>query len=65
MQWTGTFNARYESRQYAFNNNISWYGRRTILNVRAGVNNETYSLSFYVNNLTDDRTPEWSRTTPD
>lgn len=57
-KWTGTFNARWEAKQYGFNNNISWYGPRTVLNVRAGVENDTYSISAYVNNLTNDHTPE-------
>jgi iron complex outermembrane receptor protein len=57
-KWTATYNARWEEKQYAFNNNISWYGPRTIMNLRAGVENGTYSISAYVNNLTDDRTPE-------
>ena len=51
-------NVRYETKQYAFNNNISWYGPRTIVNLRAGVENETFSISAYVNNLTNDHTPE-------
>lgn len=57
-KWTGSFNARWEDKQFGFNNNISWYGARTIVNLRAGVENETYSISAYVNNLTDDHTPE-------
>ena len=57
-KWTGSANLRYESRQYGFNNNISWYGPRTIANVRAGVENQTFSISGYVNNLTNDHTPE-------
>lgn len=57
-KWNATFNARWEDKQYGFNNNISWYGPRTILNLRAGVENETYSISAYVNNLTNDHTPE-------
>ncbi len=57
-KWTATYNARYESKQYGFNNNISWYGPRTIMNLRVGVENATYSIAAYVNNLTDDHTPE-------
>lgn len=57
-KWNSNFTARYESKQFGFNNNISWYGPRTVVNVRAGVENETYSASLYVNNLTNDRTPE-------
>ncbi|MDH7973254.1 TonB-dependent receptor [Sphingomonas sp. AR_OL41] len=57
-KWTATYNARYEAKQYAFNNNISWYGGRTVMNLRVGVENPTYSISAYVNNLTNDHTPE-------
>ncbi len=57
-KWTATYNARYETKQYAFNNNISWYGPRTIMNARIGVNNAGYSIAAYVNNLTNDHTPE-------
>ena len=56
--WKANFNARYESKYYAFNNNISYYGPRTILNAQVGVQNETFSVSAYVNNLTNDHTPE-------
>ena len=57
-KWTATGNVRYESKQYGFNNNISWYGPRTIVNLRAGIENPTFSISAYVNNLTNDHTPE-------
>lgn len=57
-KWTGTFNARWEDKQFGFNNNISWYGPRTVLNLRAGVETQTYSIAAYINNLTDDHTPE-------
>ena len=57
-RWTGNFNARWEDKQFGFNNNISWYSPRTIINLRAGIENETYSVSAYVNNMTNDHTPE-------
>ena len=57
-RWNANFNARYESKYYGFNNNVNWYGPRTILNLKAGVENDTYSISAYVNNLTNDHTPE-------
>ena len=52
------YNGRYESRNFAFNNNISYYGPRYIVNLRAGVENARYSITAYVNNATDDHTPE-------
>lgn len=54
----GNYTGRYESKNYAFNNNISWYGPRVIVNLRAGFENERYSITGYVNNLTNDHTPE-------
>jgi iron complex outermembrane recepter protein len=56
--WSANLTARYESKQFAFNNNISWYGPRTVMNARIGVENDTFSVSLYANNLTDDKTPE-------
>ena len=57
-KWNATANARWEAKQFGFNNNISYYGPRTVMNVRAGVSNSTFSISAYVNNLTNDHTPE-------
>ncbi|MET3762180.1 TonB-dependent receptor [Sphingomonas sp. UYEF23] len=54
----GNYSGRYESKNYVFNNNISWYGPRYIVNLRAGFENERYSITAYVNNATDDHTPE-------
>ena len=57
-KWTATANARYETKQYGTNTNINWYGPRTVINLRAGVESSTYTISAYVNNLTNDHTPE-------
>jgi iron complex outermembrane receptor protein len=57
-RWTANGNVRWEDKQYGFNNNISWYGPRTIVNLKIGVENETFSIAGYVNNLTNDHTPE-------
>lgn len=58
LRWNATAAFRYEDKQYAFNNNISTYGPRTIVNLRAGLETGGWSLSAFVNNLTDDHTPE-------
>ena len=52
------YTGRYESKDYGFNNNISWYGPRVIINLRAGFENSRYSITGYVNNLSNDHTPE-------
>ena len=58
LRWTATGNFRYEDKQYAFNNNISTYGPRTIVNLRAGIETDSYNVALFVNNLTNDHTPE-------
>ena len=57
-RWTANTNARFESKQYGFNNNINYYDERVIVNARLGVENKNFSISAYVNNLTNDHTPE-------
>ncbi len=58
MRWNATANFRFEDKQYAFNNNISTYGPRTIVNIRVGIETDSYTLSAFCNNLTNDHTPE-------
>ena len=58
LRWTATGNFRFEDKQYAFNNNISTYGPRTIINLRAGIETDHYNVALFVNNLTNDHTPE-------
>ncbi len=52
------YNGRYESKDYILNNNISYYGPRVVVDLRAGFENERYSITAYVNNATNDHTPE-------
>ena len=58
VRWTATAAFRYEDKQYVFNNNVSTYGPRTIVNLRAGFEADHWNVSGFVNNLTDDHTPE-------
>ena len=46
MRWTATGNFRFEDKQYAFNNNISTYGPRTIINLRVGIETDRYNVRF-------------------
>ena len=57
-RWTANGTVRWEDKMYAFNNNISWYPTRTVVNLKVGVENDTFSVAAYVNNLTDNKTPE-------
>ena len=57
-RWTANGSIRLEDKYYGFNNNISTYGPRTVVNLKAGVENKTFSIAAYVNNLTNDHTPE-------
>ena len=57
-RWSANGNLRLEDKQYGFNNNISYYGPRTIVNARVGVDNGTFSIAGYINNATNDHTPE-------
>jgi iron complex outermembrane receptor protein len=48
---------RYESKQYATEEDQSYWGARKTVNLRFGIQNEKYALTFFVTNLTDDQTP--------
>jgi iron complex outermembrane receptor protein len=47
----------YESASYIQSYNFSELGDRKVLNVRAGIRAENWTLTFYARNLTDDDTP--------
>jgi iron complex outermembrane recepter protein len=47
----------YTARKYAQVFNLAHTGDRNLVNLRAGVQRDNWSVSAYVNNLTDDRTP--------
>jgi len=55
--WISRIDFRYESRQYATIDNFSYWGPRKLVNLRLGAENEHYSVTFFVNNVTDDQTP--------
>ena len=57
---TGFFRAdyTYASKRYVQAANLAWVGSSSKLNLRAGVENDRYSFSVFVNNVTQEDTPE-------
>jgi len=55
--WISRIDFRYESKQYATIANFGYWGPRKLVNLRLGAENEHYSITFFVNNVTDDQTP--------
>lgn len=55
--WTARTDLSYQSKQYQRNLALNFVTSRVNLNLRAGIENEKYSLTAWVNNVTDDRTP--------
>ena len=47
----------YSTKRYTQANNFSWLGDDLTLNLRAGVQTESWTFTAYVRNLTDDDTP--------
>ncbi|WP_428149675.1 TonB-dependent receptor [Brevundimonas sp.] len=56
--WFARSEFRYESKQYSLPNNYNYFGPRYQINARAGVEYGNYTLTAFVDNLTDDHTPE-------
>jgi iron complex outermembrane receptor protein len=56
-QWYARADYAYRSRQFAEPSNLAFVGDQHRLNLRAGIEGDRYSLSFWVNNALDDRTP--------
>jgi outer membrane receptor protein involved in Fe transport len=49
--------AAYESERYVAPSNFTWIGERVLVNLRAGVESERWTVTAYVRNLMDDQTP--------
>lgn len=47
----------YTTKRYTHANNLSWLGEDLTLNLRAGVQTPSWTVTAYVRNLTDDDTP--------
>jgi outer membrane receptor protein involved in Fe transport len=58
-EWTGFIRSdlTYESKRYAQVDNLQHTGDSYIMNIRTGVENDALSVTLFVNNALDDRTP--------
>lgn len=56
--WFARADYRYESRQFNDVENYAFILARNLVNLRAGVRNDRWSLTAYVENLTNNQTPE-------
>ena len=56
-QWYARADYAYRSRQFAEPSNLAFVNDQHRLNLRVGLESDNYSLSFWVNNALDDRTP--------
>ncbi|WP_184015659.1 TonB-dependent receptor [Sphingobium boeckii] len=61
----GQWNTRYSSRQYATVANLEYVNARSVTDILFGARTETVDVTFYVNNLFDNRTPSSASTYPD
>lgn len=62
--WTyfARVDARHETKQYMAPINLSYWGSRTVVNLRTGLESDAWRLAFFVTNLTDNRVPSYAAT---
>jgi outer membrane receptor protein involved in Fe transport len=56
--WLSRADLRYESKQYSAPVNFNYWGARKLLNLRLGADNGSLRLALFVNNATNDTTPD-------
>jgi iron complex outermembrane recepter protein len=56
--WFARSDLRYESKKFTTQTNWSWIPERTMLNLRAGLDNGKYRVTAFINNATDSQVPE-------
>jgi outer membrane receptor protein involved in Fe transport len=57
----GRLDMRYETKQYQAspnNLNFNWIGARKVANLHTGVENDNWRITLFINNLTNDDTPD-------
>lgn len=57
LDFTFRADGAFNSKRYAQIYNLAHTGNQYLANLRAGIQNERWSLTLFVNNLTNDRTP--------
>ena len=58
LSWSAHADFRLEDSQFMAANNYSFWGDRTLVNLRAGIEYQRFSLTAFVDNLTKNRTVE-------
>lgn len=58
LGWFAHVDYRFESKQYIDVENFSWLPNRNLVNVNIGLTYQTYRLTAFVDNLTNNQTPE-------
>ncbi|MFQ3596195.1 MAG: TonB-dependent receptor [Sphingomonadaceae bacterium] len=55
--FTGRLDFAWQSRSWLRAENFAWFGDKTTLDLRLSIDSDRYGVQFFINNLTDDRTP--------
>lgn len=58
LGWFARADSRFESKQYVLPDNLATTAERVVVNLRAGVKTDRYRFTAFVDNLTDNQTPE-------
>jgi iron complex outermembrane receptor protein len=57
FDWFVRGDYRFESKEYQGVENLAWYGPRNVINGHIGVQNKSWTLTAYVLNVLNDKTP--------
>ena len=55
--WFGRIDGNYRSKQYFNQDNLSWWGPQHTFNLHTGLENDSYKVTLYVKNLTNNQVP--------
>ncbi|CAH0495270.1 TonB-dependent receptor [Novosphingobium sp. CECT 9465] len=58
LGWFARADSRFESKQYVLPDNLATTAERVVVNLRAGVKTDRYRFTAFVDNLTNNQTPE-------
>jgi iron complex outermembrane receptor protein len=64
MSWTNRIQGYYVSKQYLDESNLNWIGPKVDAGFRSMLSRGHTMVTFFINNLTDDRTPTTAAATP-
>jgi outer membrane receptor protein involved in Fe transport len=58
MEWFLRNDVIYESKKYSSTANLNWTPSPTTWNARLGLQNESWTVTWYIDNITDEKSPE-------